>query len=62
MTVEQKRKVLRRIVDLEHDISELKRVRMEIASSGYASATLASSGGSKSYTRQSISSVTEAIA
>lgn len=61
MTTDQKRKVLQRIAALEGDIGELKRVRMELAASGYASATLASGGGSKSYTRLDLSKVTEAI-
>lgn len=62
MTTVQKRKILARIVALEQDIETLKSVRTEIAASGYASATLATSGGSKSYTRQSVSQINEAIA
>ena len=46
---------------LDHDIDAMKRVRMEVASCGFASATLASGGGSKSYTRTDISKLTEAI-
>lgn len=34
---------------------------MEVASSGYAQVTLASSGGSKSFTRISIQAITELI-
>ena len=34
---------------------------MELVSNGYASATLASGGGSKSYTRLDVSKVTETI-
>lgn len=48
--------------NLERDIAELKRCRMEIASSGYASATMSSGGGSKSYTRLDLSGITETIA
>lgn len=62
MTISQKRKTLKRIQDLEHDIGQLEAVRMELASSGYASASLASAGGNKSYTRVDISKVSEAIA
>lgn len=62
MTTDQKKKVLKRIVGLEYDIDELKRVRKELVSSGYASASLASGGGSKSYTRLDVSKVTETIA
>lgn len=61
MTTEQKRKVLKRIVEIESDIDVLKRARTELASSGYASATLASGGGTRSYTKLDISKLTEAI-
>lgn len=61
MTTEQKRKILQRIVDIEHDIDVLKQARTDIAVNGYASATLASGGGSRSYTRLDISKLTEAI-
>ena len=54
MTISQKRKILVRISELESDIDTLKKTRLEIAANGYASATLASSGGSKSYTRLSL--------
>ena len=47
--------------ELENDIAELKRCRAEIAKTGYASATMSSGGGSKSYTRLDISKITEAI-
>ena len=61
MTIEQKRKVLERIVALQRDIETLKQVRVDLAASGYASATMSSGGGSKSYTRLDIGKVTEAI-
>lgn len=61
MTTIQKTKVLERIVVLERDIEKLKRVRMEIAESGYASATMSSGGGSKSYTRTDLSKIQESI-
>lgn len=61
MTTEQKRKVLQRIVVIETDIDALKKARTEIAANGYASATLASGGGSRSYTRLDVSKLTEAI-
>ena len=61
MTITQKRKVLQRISDIENDIAELKKARQEVASSGYASATVSSGGGSRSYTRADISKITEAI-
>ena len=61
MTVEQKRKILTRIVQVENDIETLRNARTEVAASGYASATLASGGGSRSYTRLDIGKLTEAI-
>lgn len=61
MTISQKRKTLQRIADIERDIDALKKARTEIAASGYASATLASGGGSKSYTRLDLSKITETI-
>jgi Mg2+ and Co2+ transporter CorA len=62
MTVRQKRKILQRIVELETDISELKRCRKEIAELGYSSATMSSSSGSKSYTRLDLTKISETIA
>ena len=61
MTTVQKRKVLQRISEVENDIEELKRCRAEIAKNGYASATMSSGGGAKSYTRLDLSKITEAI-
>lgn len=61
MTTVQKRKILTRIAEVESDIDELKRCRVEIAKNGYASATMSSGGGSKSFTRLDLSKITEAI-
>ena len=61
MTITQTRKVLQRIADIEKDIEELKKCRSEIAKNGYASATMSSGGGSKSYTHLDLSKITEAI-
>lgn len=61
MTIYQKRKILTRIQNLERDIETLKQVRMDLASSEFVSATLSSGGGSKSYTRQNIGQLNEAI-
>ena len=61
MTITQKRKILTRIAEVESDIEELKKARSEIAKNGYASATMSSGGGSKSYTRLDLSKITEAI-
>ena len=62
MTTNQKRKILERLQSLECDIESLKRCRIDIAVRGYASATLSSGGGSKSYTRLDLSKITELIA
>lgn len=61
MNTSQKRKVLQRIAEVENDIEELKRCRVEIAKNGYASATISSGGGSKSYTRLDLTKIAEAI-
>lgn len=61
MTIAQKRKVLTRIAQIEADIEALKKCRVEIATNGYASATMSSGGGSKSYTHLDLSKITEAI-
>lgn len=61
MTILQKRKILVRMSELEHDIAELRRVRLEVAESGFASATVSSGGGSKSYSRVDIGKLTEMI-
>lgn len=61
LNIKQQRKILQRISTLEGDIEELKRCRSEIAKCGYASASLSSTGGSKSYTRLDLSKITEII-
>lgn len=47
--------------EVEKDLEELKRCRVEIAKNGYASATMSSGGGSRSYTHLDLSKITEAI-
>ena len=59
MTVVQQKKILEKIVGLENDIEALKKARTQVALSGYASATLSSSGGSKSYTRLDLDKMRE---
>lgn len=61
MTINQQKKILTRIQQIETEISELKAVRTEIAKSGYKSASLGSGGGSKSYTRMDIGEITTLI-
>lgn len=62
MTTEQSRKVLKRIAALESDIDQLKQCRKQLALDGFASATISSGGGSKSYTKMDIGKLTELIA
>ena len=61
MTIEQKRQTLIRIAECQRDIGELKRVRMELATSGTASATVSGGTGSKSYTRLDLGKINELI-
>lgn len=61
MTSTQKRTVLQRIQTLEQDIEGLRAARMKAAESGFASASIASGGGSKSYTRLDIAKISELI-
>ena len=61
MTTIQKRKVLERIVEIESNLETLKKARVEAALNGYASATLSSTGGSKSYTRIDLDKITNLI-
>lgn len=61
MTTTRKRQIIERIAQTEADLATMRRVRMEVAASGFASATLASGGGSKSYTRHDISSILQLI-
>lgn len=62
MTIIQKRKILTRIQELEGEIAQLKRTRLEIARNGYASATQSGGSGSKSYTRLDLDKLAQAIA
>lgn len=61
MTTAQKKKVLERIVSLSKDIQSLKDARVEVGLNGYASASLSSGGGSKSYTRLDLDKLTGLI-
>lgn len=62
MNIVQTRKLLVRIQQCEQEIAQLKKVRAEVAASGYASATIASANGSKSYTHQDLQKLTDMIA
>ena len=61
MTTAQKRKTIAKIQRLESDIVTLEAVRLRLASAEYASATLSSGGGSRSYTRSDLAKVANAI-
>ena len=61
MTVTQQRKILQRIAEIESDIDTIRRVRLEVASTGYASASMSSSGGAKSYTHQDLGKLSEIL-
>ena len=61
MTVIQKRKIIQKIADLESSIDTLKAARIEAAACGYASATISSGGGAKSYTRMTPDQFTTVI-
>ncbi len=61
MTVEQKRKVLVRMAQLESDIDLLREARIKAVANGYASASISSAGGSKSWTRMTPDQITSVI-
>lgn len=59
--VSKQKKILVRIAQIESDIAELNRVRMELATSGTASANISGGAGSKSYTRLDLGKISELI-
>ena len=61
MTAVQTRKIVSRIASLSADIKKLEEVRIKLASSEFASATISAGGGSKSYTRADLSKVDSTI-
>ena len=61
MTVEQKRKTLIRIQEVEKEISQLKDVRAQLLANPYQSASISSGGGSKSYTVADSQKLADAI-
>ena len=62
MTVEQKRKTLIRIQEVEREISQLKDVRAQLLANPYQSASISSGGGSRSYTVADSQKLADAIA
>ena len=61
MPTNRQAKILTRITEVSNDLTELHRVQMEIATSGSASASLSSGGGSKSYTRLDLNTIENLI-
>lgn len=61
MTAVQTRKIVSRIASLSADIERLEEVRIKLASSEFASATISAGGGSKSYTRADLTKVDSTI-
>ena len=61
MNVEQKRKILIRIQEVDKELSDLKDVRAQLLANPYQSATISSGGGSRSYTVADSSRLSEAI-
>jgi len=61
MTAVQLKKIIAKISKLETDIEKLEEVRIRLASSEYASATISAGSGSKSYTRADLSKVNATI-
>ena len=61
MTIEQTRKILLKIAQIEEDIDRLKEAMISLGTSEYVSCTLASGGGSKSYTKADVSKISTII-
>lgn len=61
MDTTQSRKILKRIQTIESDLESLRAVRAKLGTSEYASATMSSGGGSKSYTRADVGKITTLI-
>lgn len=61
MTVLQSKKILTTIAQLEEEIDVLKKARIEAMANGFASATISTAGGSKSYSRMTPDQFTSVI-
>ena len=61
MDTTQSRKILKRIQTIESDLESLRAVRAKLATAEYASATMSSGGGSKSYTRADVGRISTTI-
>ena len=61
MTIAQRKKIMKKISGLENDIEVLKKARLDIAANGFASASMSSGGGAKSYTRVDLDKISSLI-
>lgn len=61
MSIDQKRKILEKIKKIQDRITELEDVRFKLASSEFVSASTSSGTGSKSYSRQNLTQINDAI-
>lgn len=57
----QKKKIIERMAQVQESLDILKQARIDALTNGYASATISSGGGSKSYTRYSPDQFTQVI-
>ena len=61
MDLVQAKKILKRIQSCEADADALRAVRTKLGTAEYASATMSSGGGSRSYTRADLGKITTLI-
>lgn len=61
MDLTQAKKILKRIQTCEADAEVLRAVRTKLGTAEYASATMSSGGGSRSYTRADLGKITTLI-
>ena len=61
MTVNQKRTILERMAQTQENIEILRQARIEAVANGFASATISTTGGSKSYSRVNPEQITKVI-
>lgn len=61
MDINQTRQVVKRIQACENDLNQLRAVRAKLGTSEFASATMSSGGGSRSYTRADVGKISSLI-